>query len=83
MVQVSAGQKSEAVLDGVGALLFILVVSDVLLQRFDDDLLLGSAAASVDGALEEVVGQLECSGGGHLMLLLMSWVLLASLPCAV
>jgi hypothetical protein len=48
------------VLDGGGTLLLALVVSDVLLQCLYDDLLLCSAAAGVDGALEEVVGQLKC-----------------------
>lgn len=48
VVEVAAAQKGEVVLDRGGALLLVLVVWDMLLQRLDGDLLLGSAAASPD-----------------------------------
>jgi hypothetical protein len=71
MIQLTAGQQSEAVLDGGSALLLILVVADVLLECLDDDFLLGPAATNVHSALEQVMGPLDVSGGCHLLPLLL------------
>lgn len=56
MIQLTAGQQSEALLDGDSALLLILMVTDVLLKCLDDDFLLGPAATDVHSALEQVMG---------------------------
>jgi hypothetical protein len=37
VVEVASGQQHKAVLDGGHALLLVLVLADVFLQRFDDD----------------------------------------------